>query len=145
MALPLGPLRGPDSEGSEGSKGSEGCGIALRAMNMKSALRDISHPAVIAFTTLLHNPQAVRKRRAVAPARQRRAPPLAFGNTAKRQAGISAALPADWYLPAYESISACTEILRCAQDDRRQAGSLMSEGLRAFENTVRRTAVSPSH
>ena len=37
----MGPLRGPGSEGSEGSKGSEGGGIALRAMSIKSALRDL--------------------------------------------------------------------------------------------------------
>ena len=34
----MGPLRGPGSKGSEGSKGG---GSALRAMNIKSALRDL--------------------------------------------------------------------------------------------------------
>ena len=43
--------------------GSKGGGIALQAMNMKSALRDF-FPAGIAFTTLLHNPRPMRKRRA---------------------------------------------------------------------------------
>ena len=59
--IAMGPLRGPGSEGSEGSEGkvlkmdgpsaqgflsltafqAEGCGIALRAMSIKSALRDL--------------------------------------------------------------------------------------------------------
>ena len=58
-------------------------------MNMKSALRDISHPpAVIAFTTLLHNPQPAQKRRAEPlPAKGGR-PPLAFENTAFRRSDI---------------------------------------------------------
>gem|GEM_PF-960831 len=38
--------------------------VSPSAMSMKSALRDISHPAVIAFSTLLHNPRPARKRRA---------------------------------------------------------------------------------
>ena len=38
-------------------------------------------------------------------------------------------LPANWYLQADESLSACTEILRCAQDDcgRREGGCLKSD------------------
>ena len=38
-------------------------------------------------------------------------------------------LPADWYLQADGSLSACTEILRCAQDDcgRREGGCLKSD------------------
>ena len=46
MDGPRGPLRGPGSKGSEGSAclwqaGSKGGGIALWAMNIKSALRDL--------------------------------------------------------------------------------------------------------
>ena len=38
-----------------------------------------------------------------------------FGNTGKHR-------PADWYLTTDDSISALTEILRCAQDDEWEAG-----------------------
>ena len=45
--LPMGPQSGPGSEGSEGSAclwqaGSKGGGIALWAMSIKSALRDLA-------------------------------------------------------------------------------------------------------
>ena len=60
-------------------------------------------------------------------------------------------LPANWYLQADESLSVCTKILRCAQDDcgRREGGCLksdvwclVSERLRAIGNTAQRTADS---
>ena len=109
-----GPLCGPGSKGSKGSEGSEGkaaspCGAGgygrLRRRVVQkggngplgrgwwyrpsgdeyevSVTRYFS-PAVIAFTTLLHNPRPARKRRAEPlPAKGGR-PPLAFGNTASR-------------------------------------------------------------
>ena len=40
LDTPFGREGSEGSKGSKGSKGSEGGGIALRAMNMKSALRD---------------------------------------------------------------------------------------------------------
>ena len=51
MDGPRGPLRGPGSKGSEGSAclwqaGSKGGGIALWAMSIKSALRDLAFCAI---------------------------------------------------------------------------------------------------
>ena len=75
---------------------------AVHKNSYKSRLCELISAFLIS-TTLLHNLQPARKRWAVAPARQRRAPLWDYALTP---------LSADLYLTADDSLSTCTKILR---------------------------------
>jgi len=55
--------------------------------------------------------------------------PIAVSAVCSRLPAPGGRLPANWYLQADGALSACTEILRCAQDDcgRREGGCLKSD------------------